>query len=336
MENGLETRSQQRDISVITAEIKNLCEEARLTVLLYSAEIGRRLVEAKTVLPHGEWGAWLKNEVHFSQRTAENHMKIFEAYGSPQVSLFGAELKSKTFANLSYSAALKLLAVPDDEREEFVKSNDIENKSVREIDQLLKELEEAKAEAEQEARRADEQDTELDRLRAELDAAREAANARMVEADKISNEYAEVKSKLEKSKEAEKKARAKLKELRDNPEIPQEKIDALRTDIERKVTENTAAEIENRLADIKKKLAAAEEAEIKARREAENAAGRIAELEKRIKTADPAVAEFRALFDQFQDLSGKLLDSLAGIKDTDMARRFRTALAAAARSLSDD
>lgn len=45
-----------RDIDVITSEIKELCNAAGKTMLLYAAEIGRRLVEAKEILPHGEWG----------------------------------------------------------------------------------------------------------------------------------------------------------------------------------------------------------------------------------------------------------------------------------------
>lgn len=51
-----------RDIDVITSEIKELCDAAGKTMLLYAAEIGRRLVEAKEILPHGEWGRWLSEE----------------------------------------------------------------------------------------------------------------------------------------------------------------------------------------------------------------------------------------------------------------------------------
>lgn len=39
-----------RDIDVITSEIKELCNAAGKTMLLYAAEIGRRLVEAKEIL----------------------------------------------------------------------------------------------------------------------------------------------------------------------------------------------------------------------------------------------------------------------------------------------
>lgn len=108
-----------REIGVITSEIKDICRQAQSMALMYAVEIGRRLTEAKEVLPHGEWGEWLKNEVEFSQRSANNFMKLFQEYGSEQLSFFSFNVNSQTFANLSYSKALALLAVPEDEREAF-------------------------------------------------------------------------------------------------------------------------------------------------------------------------------------------------------------------------
>ena len=106
-----------REIGIITAEIKDLCRQAQTMALLYAVEIGRRLDEAKRALPYGKWGEWLKNEVEFSQSSANNFMKLYEEYGAAQISIFGASVDSQTFANLPYSKALQLLAVPRDERE---------------------------------------------------------------------------------------------------------------------------------------------------------------------------------------------------------------------------
>ena len=44
----------QRDIEVVTAEIKDICAQARRMMLIYAVEVGRRLDEAKEILPHGE------------------------------------------------------------------------------------------------------------------------------------------------------------------------------------------------------------------------------------------------------------------------------------------
>ena len=61
-----------RDVSVITEEIRSLVKQANQMALMYAIEIGRRLLEAKSAVPYGQWGDYLKNEVNFSQSTANN------------------------------------------------------------------------------------------------------------------------------------------------------------------------------------------------------------------------------------------------------------------------
>jgi len=138
-----------RDIEIIAAEINNIKEQTRIMVLNNSIEIGRRLVEAKSIIQHGQWGAWLEESVNYSQRTANNLMRIFEEYGSNQISLFGAS-NSQAFANLSYSQAVALLGIPDiEEREAFIKENNVEDMSSRELQQVIKAKEKAEKEKEE-------------------------------------------------------------------------------------------------------------------------------------------------------------------------------------------
>lgn len=132
----------QRDIRTVTAEIRSLHRQAQCMVLGYAIEIGRKLKEAKTLLPYGQWGRWLQEEVEFSQSTAQNFMKIFEEYGARQVSLFG-DAESQTLGNLPYTHALRLLALPADEREEFAREHHVEDLSSRELEKLLRERDEA-------------------------------------------------------------------------------------------------------------------------------------------------------------------------------------------------
>ncbi len=73
-------RTPARDIGVITAEINNIKAQVSALALMYAVEIGRRLYEAKAALPYGQWGEWLKNEVNFSQSTANNMMRLFDEY----------------------------------------------------------------------------------------------------------------------------------------------------------------------------------------------------------------------------------------------------------------
>ena len=123
-----------RTPEVIAAEIRALTSTALSTII----EIGRRFAEAKAMIPHGEWGNWLKESTGYSQRTAQNFMRLYEAYGDEQGSLFGASAKTKAFADLPYSKALALLSVPEEEREEFAEAVDAEGISLRELQEEIK------------------------------------------------------------------------------------------------------------------------------------------------------------------------------------------------------
>lgn len=65
-------------IQILTAKIlelkKTLFRDAVETVI----EIGEYLTEAKDYLSHGDWLKWLAENVHFSQRTAQNYMRLAE------------------------------------------------------------------------------------------------------------------------------------------------------------------------------------------------------------------------------------------------------------------
>ena len=74
------TPAEGRPIETITTEILHLKQQAGTAIL----EIGRRLIEAKKVLPHGEWLPWLENQVEFSERAAQNLMKLSREWTNPQ------------------------------------------------------------------------------------------------------------------------------------------------------------------------------------------------------------------------------------------------------------
>ena len=135
---------------VIAAEINSIKDQTQKMLLVSSIEIGRRLVEAKDMLPHGEWGNWLEKSVDYSQSTANNSMRIFEEYGTNnQLSLFDSSSNSQALGNLSYTQAVALLGIPKWEREQFVQDHDIENMSTRELQQAIKERDQALKQAEE-------------------------------------------------------------------------------------------------------------------------------------------------------------------------------------------
>lgn len=143
-----------RTPELIAAEINNIKSQTRKIVLYNSVEIGRKLVEAKELINHGEWGAWLEKSVDYSQSTANNLMRIFNEYGSEQITLLEDNSKSQSLGNLSYTQALVLLGIPLEEREDFVKENDIDNMSTRELQKVIKERDEALQRADKKSQEA--------------------------------------------------------------------------------------------------------------------------------------------------------------------------------------
>lgn len=316
MANEVTESRSLRDINIVTAEIHDICAQAQRMMIVYAVEIGRRLVEAKDILPHGAWGEWLKNEVHFSQSTANKHMKIFEAYGSKQLSLFGAELNSETFTNLSYSQALKLLAIPDEERESFVKENDIENKSVREIDRLIKERDEA---LEREAA-AVEGAKEMQFAKRQSETMLEEYRKKLEMAEKTAAEKEQCVAGLKKGID---KLQAELdgaKKAAENPEIPKAKLDEMKKKLQKKVEEELRA-AKDRQTEL--------EAEIEsANRAADMAKAQIDALQAQLATAAPAVTEFKTVFSQVQESILRLMDMLDKPELGDTKEKLKSALSA--------
>ena len=123
----------ERDIETITGEIleaKRAGGEAILT-------IGRCLIEAKEQLPHGEWLPWLNERVEFSERQARRFMQLYrECSNRPAL------------ADLGATKALALLALPPEEREQFVAEHNVVDMTSRQLQQAIRERDEARAAAE--------------------------------------------------------------------------------------------------------------------------------------------------------------------------------------------
>lgn len=135
----------ERTPAIIAGEINYIKRQAQQTLLAASVEIGRKLNEAKALVPHGMWEDWLTENVDYSQSTANNLMRIATEYGDEQVSLFSGKSNSETFASLTYSQAVALFALPMDQRQEFVENHDMEELSTRELKEEIAAL---KADAE--------------------------------------------------------------------------------------------------------------------------------------------------------------------------------------------
>lgn len=312
----------QRDISTVTTEIRTLHRQAQRMILGYAIEIGRRLTEAKEMLPHGQWGEWLKTEVEFSQSTAQNFMRIFEEYGNHQISLFG-DAKSQTLGNLPYTHALKLLAVPADEREQFVEEHRVEDLSSRELEKLIRERDAAKNELVTIGAKLE--GTEVDLKKAKAAQADAEERARIVSAEwkaKLEKEQAEVdrlREEAAKAAESAKKAKEKLKALKENPEVPAEVLEKLKEDVSTEAQEK----LEAARAEAEAKVVEAEKA-------AAAAVARAEAAEKKLRTADAETAAFKARFVDIQGAFSTLRkmwrETTDEEKATGMARAVRALL----------
>lgn len=301
----------KRTPEVIGAEIRSLTTQARSITLWYGIEIGRRLTEAKEMVNHGEWLPFLEQQTEFSQPTASRFMRLYKEYGADQNSLFGAESKYATLNNLSISNALRLLAIPEEERESFAAENDLENKSAREVEALirektaleqqLKETKEGQALALAEAMaERDSSQAELHTTAEQLKTARERIRQLeerptevAVERDEEAIQTAAASARLEAKLEAEKAADAAIAALN------REHAEQLRKEMDK--AKEAMAERDK----LKEQMAAVPSAEEKAKLEEE-----IKALQARISMAAPEVAAFQAAFQRVQQEFNQMLEAM--------------------------
>lgn len=299
-----------RTIETITDEIldaKRTGGEAILT-------IGRCLIEAKDMLPHGEWLPWLNERVEFSERTARNFMRLAREWTNRQ-----------TLADLGAAKALTLLALPAEEREQFVEDHNVIDMSARQLKETIRERDEARKAAE--VAKADAATAEQARAKMEADmavvnaslaAAREEKQKADQEAARLENELAALKAR------------------------PVEV--AVETVVDPEAIEKAKAEA---VAEIKAKLDKAREAKAKADEKRKQAEASVEILKKSIENmernekkaalgADKDVAQFEVLFNQGQELANKmrgLLLKARSREDPSAAQGMEKALTALAEAV---
>lgn len=312
---------EKKSPEVLAAEIRALTASMLANII----EIGRRMCQAKEILPHGQFGEWVKTKTGYSQSTANNFMKLFQEYGAPQESLFGAEVNSQTFGNLPYSKALALLAVPAEEREEFARENHVEDMSTRELQQAIKERDELRRQLDEERAAAEGASLKISELEEKLDASGKEAARQKTEAEKAKEKLeALMNAPVEVAIQAadpEEVQRAVEEAMRKAKEEHQAELDAMAKKAKRADAERDR--LKKELAKIQSAAATADGGE--ARREVER-------LKKELAMADPVVAEFKGLFEQASGLVAKLL-GLVACAPEDKKKNLRDAMAALGRQL---
>lgn len=291
-------------------EIRELTRQAKAMTLYYGVEIGRRLTAAKELVPYGSWGGWLQDNTEFSQATATRFMRLFDEYGADQIGLFGAEVKSSTLQNLSISNALRLLAVPEEERVEFAEQVDADHISARELERAIKERDEAKQRADEAEKMVKDAEQELQEEKAgkdKLERALQDLQSRPPEV-KIQRDEAAIKEAVKKEKE---KA---AKELREKTAEWNKKVAEAKKEQERLAEQLEAA---------KAKALKAENSQAKERLEEE-----IEALRKKLAMTGKEIVAAGVHFGQWQQTYNQMIQAIGGIEDADKAQKLKAAIKA--------
>ena len=293
-----------RTPEIIAAEINSIKNQTQKIMLQASIEIGRRLAEAKAAVGHGNWTKWLKQSVDYSDRTATNLMRIFAEYGNGQEKLFG-QSNQQAFATLNYTQAIALLGIHDeDERAEFIEKNDIDSMSTRELQEAIKERDQAKAEAAQAAQRVEKLSEDLQAEKAAKEAAEDTASELQAEKEKESQRAADLEKQLAAAKPEDKE---KIKQLKKDLSEQKAKV--------KELNDRLAEPIE---ATIVEKVPEATELELKALQE-QNAKLQAASSQ------DKAAIEVRTYLGIVQADTNKLLEALGKIEDPAIQAKYKAA-----------
>ncbi len=294
-----------RTIEAITGEILDAQRQGGEAILT----IGRCLNEAKNMLPHGEWLPWLAEKVGYSEKTAQNFMRLAREFSNPQA-----------LADLGATKALKLLALPQEEREKFVEDHNVIDMTTRQLEQAIRERDEARKAAEE----AKEEANTAEQARAKMAEDMALLNARLTGAREDREEAAA----------SAKKLAAELEELKARPvEVAVETVadpEALE-----KARAEAMAEMQGKLDRAKERQKRAEAQAKEAQADLEQVKTQLQESERARKNAvlasDEDMATFQVIFQQAQDQANKMrgiLLKLRGRADKTAAQGVEKALRA--------
>ena len=294
---------EERTIETITGEILDAQRRGGEAIL----DIGKGLLEAKGMLSHGEWLPWLNEQIGYSERLAQRFMRLAKEYTSNPTAL----------SDLGATKALALLALPAEEREQFVAEHNVVDMTSRQLQQAIKERDEARAAAEK---------AEADRRSAE------EARSKMADDMKVANASLEAaRAEREQADDHVRQLEAQLEELKSRP------VDvAVETVVDQEAIDKATAEVR---AEMKEKLKIARSQ----RREAEEALAAVQEQLERLRkedkraelSSDKDLAQFELLFGQAQETVNKMHGIMLKVKsrDEDAAGRLGKAMKALAEAV---
>ena len=318
----------ERGIEAITEEIIFYKAVGGQAVL----EIGKRLIEAKAQLKHGEWLPWLSEKVEFSEASAQRFMQLAREYENPAL-----------VRDLGASKALVLLALPASERENFAQEKHVVNGEEKSVSEMSKrELEEAIRQRKLAELKAAETARELDRQKEATAEAEAAAEKAQEAAEAARAEVEDAKSISIAAQERTAELERELKALREKPvDVAVQTVDASAEQIAAAVKEaelsakekigKKAEELKKARDDLARAKVDMQIAAAELKKAEDEAAALRAELDKARKSAavmdNKALAEFGVLFRQAQETVNRLTE-IAGELDEENRPKVYRALGA--------
>ena len=254
----------ERTPELIAVEISAIKRNVRCMMVSSAAEIGKRLMEAKRLVPYGRWGEYLAG-LDYSDRTAQNLMRLAEEYQRAPAGL----------EEVSYTQAVLLLGVPREQREAFVEGHDMDALSTRELQAEIKRLKDER----------DDMQLRMDELSDTVETFREAEDqekAAEKETERLRRELAETREDREAAETARQASEEKLRELKDKLAEAEER--------RRQAVEEAAGKSAGEI-DSLKELLARKDAEYAA--QLESAKAQTTELQEKLRQAEETPAEVR-------------------------------------------
>lgn len=211
------------NIERTTTEILILKDQTAQNII----EIGKRLIEVKENLEHGQFLNWLESKVEFSRYTANRFMKI------------ATEFSNVSAVQHLGSKKLFLLAGLDEEdRQEVMKENKVEDMTTRELEQVVKEKKEIKKQLQEEQEYSNELQEEIRKKEQQIkNLQNEIENIQVPEKEVIEKEVIkeiipenlitekqELEEELETLRKRAEKAENTLSRIKLDKEINQEKV----------------------------------------------------------------------------------------------------------------
>lgn len=327
-EISIENKSTEQLTAEVNVRYRQAEQLAGMSAMML-ADAGRRLIEIKARIPHGQFETWCADNLEFSKSKAEKMMKLAERVADEN-SLFS---KTETFTDIGISRVWALLAAPEEVAAEVIETNDVESMTVRELKAELARVKEEKEAAERKAEMIDHNNDDIrkelasmqrklsetvsEKEFAEMQAAAQAQKEDLTkELSEAKAEAADIQAKLDKAKEDLKKQKAKQKDL-----------EAARDEEVKKAIEGKTAEIEEQAAARARE--SSQELLDRTQRQVGDLQEYIAKLEaEKAKLSNTSLMEFKVYVDQLQDIYFKICDIITEENQRDEATgaKMQTAL----------